>query len=576
MSARRLAPLLAALALVAGCDDEPITVVVVTVEGRASVTDIATLEIVAANGEQRIQTSFDVAGRDLPLTFSITPTGRTGDITVTARALDDGGALRGIGSGVGTIVTDGRADVPVLLDPGDFVVNSSIAGNQRLSFFFERNGRQVAGHADGFTVVYVNDCATLGRCDVFGRSFDADGVPATNGITQDAAEFIANLSDEIGSVPAIGIGSKGSLVTWETAADVRGVALDTDGAHVSSIESVISTSDQFPGDGTVVAVANGDYVVAWTEGGGGAVRGRLIGSDGQPRTNGVTGDALDFPVATSPSGTPLRPSLVSTGSGHGFACVWRNGSDVRARFFDMNAAPVSGGEVTLNSFGAGASLVGPHMAWTGSGGLVAWGVRDAGSTTLAGGQFQVQAFAGNGSADGPVRVLALSTPAFPTAPDLASLEDGLVGAVWENCDAAGDGGGCGIFFQLLRPTGLPVGQAIAVNTTTAGDQSDPGIAAVGSDRFAVVWTDASGAPPDTSGSAVRARILFPALDPTDGRLGARCGQPTTDPCDDDLVCMAGSDGVAHCHEQCDPAGPAPACPFGGICTSAGDTSGCLF
>jgi hypothetical protein len=156
------------------------------------------------------------------------------------------------------------------------------------------------------------------------------------------------------------------------------------------------------------------------------------------------------------------------------------------------------------------------------------------------------------------------------------LPNGLVGATWHNCDAAGDGAGCGIRFQLLRPTGLPIGPVATANTTTAGDQTDPSIAPLGGDSFALVWTDASGQAPDASGSAVRGRVIYPALDPTDGRLGARCGQNDTAPCADGLACVAGSDGAPYCHESCDPEGPAPQCPLGGICSTSGGSSACLF
>jgi hypothetical protein len=152
----------------------------------------------------------------------------------------------------------------------------------------------------------------------------------------------------------------------------------------------------------------------------------------------------------------------------------------------------------------------------------------------------------------------------------------MVGVTWHNCNADGDGAGCGIWFQLLRPTGLAVGEPMIVNTTRTSDQVGPSIAAVGDEAFAVVWTDSSQAEPDTSQSAVRGRMIYPELAPTDGRLGAPCGTQQTAACVAGLACMAGSDNVPHCHRECDAAGPAPQCPNGGACTTMGGESACLF
>jgi hypothetical protein len=55
---------------------------------------------------------------------------------------------------------------------------------------------------------------------------------------------------------------------------------------------------------------------------------------------------------------------------------------------------------------------------------------------------------------------------------------------------------------------VPLGAEITVPTTTVGDQTKPSVAALPGDAFAVIWRDDSAQAPDTSGSAVRARIVY--------------------------------------------------------------------
>ena len=81
--------------------------------------------------------------------------------------------------------------------------------------------------------------------------------------------------------------------------------------------------------------------------------------------------------------------------------------------------------------------------------------------------------------------------------------------VWHACRENGDGNGCGVFGRALRADGTPAGDELVIATTTNGDQTNPSVAALPGDAFAVVWKDDSGAAPDISGSAVRARIVYP-------------------------------------------------------------------
>jgi hypothetical protein len=100
-----------------------------------------------------------------------------------------------------------------------------------------------------------------------------------------------------------------------------------------------------------------------------------------------------------------------------------------------------------------------------------------------------------------------SREGFGVAP---RTDDGSFLVVWHTCLDKGDGNGCGVFGRLFRATGDPAGDEFGLASTVINDQTRPSAAALPSGAFAVAWTDRSLAPPDTSGSAVRARIIYPA------------------------------------------------------------------
>jgi len=381
-------------------------------------------------------------------------------------------------------------------------------------------------------------------------------------------------------VPTVAVSDSAIFAVWETPDEIRGVALTPSAGHLASSETIISNSDEWLSDPTVAALASGDFVVVWAQydpdNSGSVIRGRLISEDGQPRTNPITYDNLDFPVSTTVGAAFTLPNAIGTGQSSGFTVVWRDGHNLYARFFDNTGAPQTAGDVALTTYDTTAEVFGPNLAWWNATAVVVWGVRDFDSPLLSEGAYLLRRFEPpSGDPITPTRTLSASTNDRFSAADVAVHETGVIGAAWHHCGSSGDGSGCGVFMQTLRPSGLPIGTPVVANTTTLGDQTGVSIAAR-SDGFLLAWSDASEQPPDTVDGAVRARLLFPETNPRDGRLGARCGQPGDAGCGEQLVCMPGTNGTPFCHEQCDRSEPDPQCPNGGVCTTLGEATGCLF
>ncbi len=582
----RSACAIAALAALVGCSEpEGITVVFVDVAARGGVTGVSRLEVTARNDSATVSESFDVGGRAFPLSFTITPEGREGTLDIEIRGLDGDDLLRGEGRATTTIETDVRVDVGVTLDPTDFVINADIAGTQRPTFNFEAAGRQLASNGDGFYAAFVNDCAMLGRCDVLTRRFDEDGTPAVNLTSMNDGEFIANLTSEFTAVPSVAIGKTSMFIAWQTNDAIKGVALSLDGDHLTALETLVSTTvDQQVGAPAVAALGSDEFIVVWeqtTEAGDREIRGRLIAANGVVTTNPTTGDTLDFPVSAPETGFATFPTVAPAGDQRGFVVAWKHATDffstdnVRARFFNDAGNALSAGNGRVTNLTRGDTFA-PHVVSVGENlALVGYAVEDPDDPLLVAGAIVFQRIISpSGMPSGPPLVHQVEIPFQRPSPGIAVRRDGAMAAAWHQCDAAGDGQGCGVFVQQLRATGTPIGLPTQVNTTVAADQTSPSIAGLG-DSFVVVWADESSAPPDTDQGAVRGRLVFLEAEPDDGRRGAHCGGPGDAACGTGLVCIPGAEGTPMCHIECNPASGAP-CPTGGACSTVAGESGCTF
>lgn len=93
-------------------------------------------------------------------------------------------------------------------------------------------------------------------------------------------------------------------------------------------------------------------------------------------------------------------------------------------------------------------------------------------------------------------------------PDVAALTGGGFVATWaDNSDQGGDAVGSAVKAQIYTADGSTVGTEFLVNTETNISQSVCSVTGLSNGGFAITWTDASGASPDSSNNAVRARIF---------------------------------------------------------------------
>jgi len=559
--------LIVLLLVIGGCSEDP-TYLIVEVGVRPSVHDVKKLKVTLSNAGSTRTDELDLSDKPFPVTFSIAATGRTGDLDIGVDGVDDAGALVGRGSSRTTIESPDVTSV--LLDPADFVVNSTFAGNQYLSTDFEAVGLQLATISSGvWTAVFRDDCSA---CDIYGRRFDATGAPVESVLAASNLEFKVSSSPTTSlSFPAIASSGLNSIVAWDyftmtnDGVACRGI---NDMGQAASNEVSLST-DPNPDVVTVTALSANSFIVTWqTFMSSLLIRGLIVDKNCTP----VAGPNGTLPFAIS-TGT-LAATRAHVAVNQTFVLyTWIVDNEVR--FATANGTgPLNVGAQPLVPRTATEDVDFVRVSPWGTGFAVA--VRWSTRSTMGPGKIEVYRVMTNGQIVGkPILITDKAGSDFASdhAFGIAHAANDSILVVWHWCET-GMAGSCDIYGRILLPNGAAVGNEFVINTSTNGDQINPSVISV-NDAFVAAWNDSSQIEPDRNGSAVRARVFYPLYDTARGVLGARCGSTAGGAtCDDGLACATGTDAVARCYTSCTTAGMV--CPNGGTCTMGDSALGCVF
>ena len=270
--------------------------------------------------------------------------------------------------------------------------------------------------------------------------------------------------------------------------------------------------------------------------------------------------AAAITVSTASGSFGARRSHVAS-SGASVLYAWVVDGSVHMRY-GTNDGTLTGTEST--PIAATASLEVDHVRISPWGTGFAAAVRWAAPNGMGPGKIEVFRVPATGTSPGtmgfPILITENSGSDFASdkAFGIAQRSDGALMVAWHQC--ATGALSCDVMGRILRPTGVPVGTEFNLATSTGSDQVNPSIAALDNMSFVAAWNDSSGNEPDSNGSAVRARILYPLYDDARGVLGATCGAsaPGSPACGTGLACGMGSDMVQRCYQVCTP----PSCPGG--------------
>ena len=266
---------------------------------------------------------------------------------------------------------------------------------------------------------------------------------------------------------------------------------------------------------TITALANGRFVVAWTDdsrSGGDtssfAVRAQVFNADGSP-------SGAEFLVNTTTTGTQFEPTITALADGR-FVVAWKDdsasGGDtsstaVRAQVFNADGS-IFGAEFLVNTTTASHQVRPTITALADGRFVVAWADNSASGGDIFTYAVRAQVFNADGSTSGAEFLVNGTTVGSQYQPTITALADGRFVVAWTDTSASGgDTSGVAVRARVFNADGSTPGAEFLVNTTTAGLQSFPTITGLADGRFVVAWVDTSLTGGDISGEAVRAQVF---------------------------------------------------------------------
>ena len=404
--------------------------------------------------------------------------------------------------------------MPVVSKSGaEFLINTSTGSDQYLAGVIGlANGRFVVDWTDtGLTLDHVISGVTA-------QTFNADG-------TRFGGEVLVN-TITTGPQNAMGM---------TTLTDGRYVITYYDGStspddpSISSIRAQIFNANGTPSgseflvntstlngqtDSVATALANGHFVVVWTDASGlggdtsTSVKAQLFNADG-------TKDGTEFLVNTTTDSFQGTPTVTTLTNG-GFVVSWvdasRLGADtsnsaIFAQVFDANGTK-SGAEFLVNTATNDAQVEAKITALANGRFVITWSDYSASVIFDTQSEIKAQIYTAAGLRVGGEFQVNTEATSLQFAPAITALHDGKFVVAWQDFSGlGGDASSSGIKAQVFNADGSKFEAEFLVNTTTAGGQSSPQITTLADGRFMVAWIDQGQNPGDLSGTAVRGQIF---------------------------------------------------------------------
>jgi Ca2+-binding RTX toxin-like protein len=237
--------------------------------------------------------------------------------------------------------------------------------------------------------------------------------------------------------------------------------------------------DQF--SPTITGLANGRFVAAWFDEVGnkaqhGVVRVQVFNTDG-----GKAGG--EFRINSTTKGDQFEPTISDLADGR-FVVAWTDDSgDARAQIFHGDGSK-SGGEFRVNTATKGYQFD-PTITGLADGRFVVAWSDDSGKTNVF--DVRAQIFNPNGSKSGGEFLVNTATPGSQTDPAITGLADGRFVAAW--VDLGVDEHTRGIRAQIFNANGGKSGGEIVVKAVIDSDSRiNPTITGLINGNFVVTWT----------------------------------------------------------------------------------------
>ncbi|MCY2990701.1 MAG: Ig-like domain-containing protein, partial [Planctomycetota bacterium] len=366
---------------------------------------------------------------------------------------------------------------PIDRSPGsDFFVNTTTADYQEQPAVALRN--------DGSYVVVWSSYYAEGG--IYGKLFNSDGTVAKDEFLISNITAGVQVSPDVAVDPVTGA----FVVTWQNDApgsgqtpgssDVYARAFTSDGTPVGE-QVQLSDADGDHFNPAVAFTGSGEFVVAWDS--FAPANENKIFARHFTEANAVAGP----PVEVSTGAGGMFPDVGSAGDGS-FVVTWEstdgNGRGILMRRFQADDTPI-GAPVMVNGTAQGDQTA-PVIAVAPDGSFVVAWCSEAGDTT----QVLAQQFSANGNPVGAELRVDQSGTVVPLAPAVTILPTGGFLVAWTELSQSGSDRE--VRAREFKADGTPESDPFALPTTSAGDQEDPDVAAVGTTLVAV-WAGESAA-----------------------------------------------------------------------------------
>ncbi len=298
---------------------------------------------------------------------------------------------------------------------------------------------------------------------------------------------------------------------------VRARIFNADGTQFVSEFVVNATTLSLQVNSSVTALADGRFVVTWTDTSattgdtsGNAVRARIFNADG-------TQSVPEFVVNATTANDQIDSSVKALADGR-FVVSWTDNSlstgdtsaqAIRARIFNADGTQ-SVPEFVVNTTTASLQLDSNVTALADGRFVVSWMDFSATVGDTNGTAIRARIFNADGTQSVPEFVVNTTTASDQTESSVTALADGRFVVTWTDTSATtGDTSGNAIRARIFNADGTQSVPEFVVNTTTANSQTDSSVAALADGRFVVSWTDESASGGDTSLFAIRAQVFDP-------------------------------------------------------------------
>lgn len=454
----------------AGCSEA----LIVEVDVQPGVRDVAHLEVKLTSGPLERTDDLPMGDHSFPVTFSVGTDELAGDLTITINAFD----ANDIRVGVNSISPPNDAtSASLTLETADFVVNTHYDGDQFWS-------QLTATPDETWTVTYESPADVQGSNNLVSRRYD----------------LLGQLKDtiELPRLPTGGVFAATSVAVLAIRADRITKEIWCDRSEMSGMSTTLLVRE--PAEQAQIAARSDDtFVVTWQVPDSATPELRVLRAaivDSQCR---LVGGHPAMTIGSSRS----SPALRGIAHGQDLLYMWNTPDGA----LHLRAAHQSGKTAQV-LFGSGETLISPdpHRNFQnvivaglddGFGVLVERAERDSATNQL----YRVTnmgALAGD-PLDLPLGFIISTFGAMP----------GTAGNWFIAGTDCSNGVTCQVLVRFLHADGTAIDAALPLATTTTNTQYTVSAILLPNGLLAATWNDLSGEPPDTSGSAIRARIFYP-------------------------------------------------------------------